>query len=291
MPMVSEAQRRLMQGIKHGWKPSRMKNPPSRKVAREFVKEGMKEGVVKKQFGGFMGIPATGAYPRPGLTGLSAPAQVGPSPSDEDYQKYQSAMAIANAPAEATNLFSPGAREDLGQVGGLEAIQQRYMAPSPRQATVQPGREFVGAEPQPLGGVRTPSSLLQYLEHMRAKNAARYEEPQGLQYGGVPRPVGMAGPSRFPPQGAPRRPGVIPGRQFIGAGGEGAGIPGGPQIPPNLRGYLQQMRMQNRQSPAGAGGGPRIGGGDQRGVMARARQSQTGRPPISRRSAFPGRAR
>lgn len=37
MPDVSRSQQRLMQGIKHGWKPSGLKNPPSQKVASDFV--------------------------------------------------------------------------------------------------------------------------------------------------------------------------------------------------------------------------------------------------------------
>ncbi len=61
---------------------------------------------------------------------------------------------------------------------------------------------------------------------------------------------------------------------------------GRPGVPPNLRGHLQALRAQPRQA-----GGPRIGSGDQQGALARAMQTQTGRPPISRRSAFPGRAR
>jgi hypothetical protein len=37
MPDVSRSQQRLMQGIKHGWVPDRIKNPPSKKVASDFV--------------------------------------------------------------------------------------------------------------------------------------------------------------------------------------------------------------------------------------------------------------
>lgn len=31
-----------MAGIAHGWKPDRIKNPPSKKVAEEFVKADMR---------------------------------------------------------------------------------------------------------------------------------------------------------------------------------------------------------------------------------------------------------
>lgn len=39
MPYASQAQRRLMEGIAHGWKPSNMKNPPSKAVAQKFSKD------------------------------------------------------------------------------------------------------------------------------------------------------------------------------------------------------------------------------------------------------------
>ena len=37
MPDKSQAQRNLMAGILHGWRPTGMKNPPSKQVAREFI--------------------------------------------------------------------------------------------------------------------------------------------------------------------------------------------------------------------------------------------------------------
>ena len=304
-----------------------------------------------------------------------------------------------------------GDRSELGQPGGLGEIVQRYETPT---SGVEPGPA------QPGRGVyQTPSSLMQYLEHMRAKNTATFEEqePQGMQYGGTPvnwrgappqqmlpgpgksvsmgQPGGMQPrqqrmnqrqammarrgkqpqeqmmqaqpfpnpqqppmmqPAVQPPMGGgqgiqagPLPPGMGPGsggpppqqmqrlRQMMqqrqgamgpgqqpgggrqmaqrraqqamgrfrgapqqrgqqamgqppgGGAGGGGGMPGGPRVPPNLRGMLQRQQMDNR--PAPGPGGNRIGGGDQRGAMARARQSQTGRQPISRRSAFPGRAR
>lgn len=36
MPSKSKAQANLMAGIAHGWKPTGMKNPPSKAVAKEF---------------------------------------------------------------------------------------------------------------------------------------------------------------------------------------------------------------------------------------------------------------
>jgi len=66
------------------------------------------------------------------------------------------------------------------------------------------------------------------------------------------------------------------------------GIPGGPRVPPNMRGFLQRQRMMNRP-PANVGGGVnRVGMQDQQGGLARAMQRGTGRRPMSRRGGFPG---
>ena len=37
MPYASESQRRLMEGIAHGWHPTGMKDPPSKSVAKKFA--------------------------------------------------------------------------------------------------------------------------------------------------------------------------------------------------------------------------------------------------------------
>ena len=129
--------------------------------------------------------------------------------------------------------------------------------------------------------------------------------------GGMPpqrRPMDprMSGPKPgMPPgRGAPPMPMRPPARGGMGIPPQPTGrdeppqIEGGPQIPPSLRGQMQAMRMQNRprrgfSGPAGAGGPPggsnRVGMQDQQGGLARALQKGTGRPPTSRRSAFPGR--
>lgn len=36
MPYQSESQRRLMEGIRNGWHPTGLKNPPSKAVAEKF---------------------------------------------------------------------------------------------------------------------------------------------------------------------------------------------------------------------------------------------------------------
>jgi hypothetical protein len=56
MPSVSRSQQRLMEGIKHGWKPTGMKRPPSKKVAADFVAADKKAGPRK--------LPETRAKPK-----------------------------------------------------------------------------------------------------------------------------------------------------------------------------------------------------------------------------------
>ena len=113
-------------------------------------------------------------------------------------------------------------------------------------------------------------------------------------------PLGSAGPRMDPSdpsyRAAPPAGGGFqfgkprPGPGMMPPGGEGGGIPGGPRVPPNMRGYLQKQRMQNRppRGPVG-GGGNRVGMADQQGALSRAMQRGTGRPPMSRRMGF-GRA-
>ncbi len=163
MPSVSKKQARFMKAISHGWKPSRMKNPPSRKVAREFVEADM---------------------------------------YNEEYQQGGLAQAV---PQHA--ILPP------------QQIPPRQQGP-PRRAGGFPGGGR-GIPPEVLQGIPP-----QVLRMMIAKQLATRG---GVQPGG---PGGM-----------------VPGRQFI----------------------------------------PRIGGGDQQGALARAVQTRTGRPPISRRMPFPGR--
>lgn len=96
-------------------------------------------------------------------------------------------------------------------------------------------------------------------------------------------------PGKFPRQ--PVQPGG-PGGPLPGGGGgfePGGGVPGGPRVPPNMRGYLQRQRMMNRPPRNVGGGANRVGMQDQQGGMARALQRGTGRPPMSRRAGFPGR--
>jgi len=104
--------------------------------------------------------------------------------------------------------------------------------------------------------------------------------PPGMMFP-QPAPLDMGGDMRMPlPTGGGPRP--------IPEGSQGSGgLPmGGPRLPSSMQGVLQKLRMQNR--PRDVIPRNRIGAGDQQGGLARAMQTQTGRPPISRRMAFPG---
>ena len=125
----------------------------------------------------------------------------------------------------------------------------------------------------------------------RGMPPGRMMPPRGGRGRGMP-PRGMAPPNKGP---MPQYGGDVP---MMTGRGEPPQIEGGPRMPPNLQGHMQTMKMQNRprrgfSGPAGAGGPPggsnRVGMQDQQGGLARALQKGTGRPPTSRRSAFPGR--
>lgn len=105
-------------------------------------------------------------------------------------------------------------------------------------------------------------------------NPVRTIQPIG-QPGGLLATVGGASPRDF--YGAPTR------SPYPSLGG-GAGMEVNLGAPPSMQGYLQKIRMLARRQAAR----PRIGMGDQQGALARAKQTQTGRPPISRRYGFPG---
>lgn len=173
---------------------------------------------------------------------------------------------------ESTPYWGPG-----GQEGYEERVRRMQRGPlAPGGGPLQPGR--VGT----LGG---PG----YGEYPLGSAGPRMD-PSDPRYRAGPPP----GSTFAPGEGIPGGGNIPPWKQrsrIAPPPGPGPGdIPGGPRVPPNMRGYLQKMRMQNRppSGPVG-GGGNRVGMQDQQGALSRALQRGTGRPPMSRRSAF-GRA-
>lgn len=139
---------------------------------------------------------------------------------------------------------------------------------------------------RPGGGGSDYQRMLQQRQQQATAPGAGGARPDvmpGRQFMPTPGGGGPTAGSPFKPEGIPFNP----------TGGGGAGMPGGGfggrGRGQNLRGLMQRMQQQRMQQQQTGGGRPRIGSGDQQGALARASQVQTGRPPISRRQAFPGR--
>ena len=162
------------------------------------------------------------------------------------------------------------------QAGGLAQMAQMRGRPQRQRSRVPTGspgmanrmRAAVPTNMMPRGNdMRRPTP--QMMQQMRQRRGGRS-------------PMGQV--TRTPMRG--------PMQQIQPAGGQdprrmqdamnAARMPGGRAAP--MRGMLQKMQAQQRMTP----GGNRVGMRDQQGGLHRAMQAQTGRPPISRRAAFPG---
>ena len=211
---------------------------------------------------------------------------------------------LRGAPSRVKSPPAPGGPIKEMQMGGLAALMARKTRGAPRQVPLKdfrmrgrppmgpiraggpggplPGAGFVAGGP-PQGRVSpfrrfNPAQLL-----------GRYGRHRGAPRGGGPsRRGGLFGALQ---QALMQRQGMMGGRPPGGRGQPGMmGPPGGARIPPNLRGMFQRMQMMNRPRMGPVGGaGNRVGQADQQGALARALQRGTGRPPMSRRYAFPGR--
>lgn len=158
-------------------------------------------------------------------------------------------------------------RDAMAGMGG-DVMRVGMDDPTRMRAAVMPP-EGQGGLSQATGAQPSPMGSRPYLGP--AKSVARPPIPPGM----------MFPPSR--PQAIP----ITPGDGGSPAGPMGPPL-GGPRVPPNLQGMLQKMRMMARPPLMGQARQGAIGTGDQQGGLARALQSQTGRPPTSRRMAFPG---
>ena len=163
-------------------------------------------------------------------------------------------------------------RQALPQGGGFANQMRRNLA----QQTAR--QRAGGAQPQAQGFMG------------RVRQMADAQRQRAALTGGR----GLTGPWQGSPETNPMRPGRRPRPPWmprINDPSEGGGIPGGPRVPPNMRGFLQKQRMMNRPPPNVGGGVNRVGQQDQQGAQARAMQRGTGRRPMSRRGGFPGRGR
>jgi hypothetical protein len=315
MPSKSPEQAALMRAVAHGWKPSRMKGP-SRRVAKEFAAADKK--VKRFQYGGLYSSPEDmtfmdeaegnwlrGTYPTyqpPQVTQPTAPTTSlygSPAPSGEPeggsfYEEDPGAPYFPDAPVGPAlpPVTTPTEDTILGGGGGSGLTNQE--APPPMMPPPMPPQAPVGSRSYALPSRYSEQAAAHQarIRAMTGAGGAARGGPVRMQGGGrIPqRPGGLGQVAQRPrAPGVGTRPPMPPRGQPQGARGPGG--PGGPGgvgmrggAPPSMRGHLQAMRAQQRQAP----GGNRIGMGDQQGGLARAMQTQTGRPPISRRAAFPG---
>ena len=292
----------------------------SEKSAEE-VDIAVTEAEKGEAYGGRVNYPAGGlaiAAPAGGVPPWISPTGSGPGYMDEPPPGYQFggiAARYARPPAAAPatdmgrgNVIDPntgvvaggmpggpgggGIMDRLGMAGGrFGAEMRRARGMQTYQDVVNRGEG--GINPRLPGGGRMYGG--DGGGGVAPGNAGTLGGPGYGEY-----PLGSAGPRMDPSdpsyRAAPPAGGGFqfgkprPGPGMMPPGGEGGGIPGGPRVPPNMRGYLQKQRMQNRppRGPVG-GGGNRVGMADQQGALSRAMQRGTGRPPMSRRMGF-GRA-
>jgi hypothetical protein len=191
-----------------------------------------------------------------------------------------------------------GQRGSMGRRGSPQMMQamqrQTGMAPPQRGG-------FRGRGPQRMPGGRgrgrgPQRQMMQQMAQRRGRgpgggrgNPQRQAMMQRMQAGrrGMPQRGPMkqlGGPQPQPGRVQPGGPGGMPGGRGEMLSPGDARMPGGRAMP--LRGFQQKQAMMRR----GNLGGNRVGQSDQQGGLSRALQKGTGRPPMSRRSAFPGRA-
>jgi hypothetical protein len=172
-----------------------------------------------------------------------------------------------------------GMQQPGGQRGFRGMAQQmgrgRGRGRGPQRQMMQQMAQRRGSRPGMGRGSRMQAMMRQ---RMGGQRGMPQRGPMKQLGGPQPRP-GMGG--RVQPGGPGGMPGGRP--EMISPGD--ARMPGGRAMP--LRGFQQKQAMQRR----GNLGGNRVGPADQQGGLSRAMQKQTGRPPISRRMGFPGRAR
>ena len=285
MPSKTPKQAKFMRAIAHGWTPSRMKSPPSRAVAQEFVEAD------RKYSGGF-------AENRYWTGGLAAMDEVN-SGIDETLNwleggpvnYYQEGGDVRPGHAEGRNIY---------EGKGMPASYKQWE----RKHHIDPPVEAPEVEPEKPSWWQTlvryakgPQHSEEGLRKLEAETGEAHGGRVGYQLGGlamaapaggVPpwiQPTG-AGPGGMLPPGYAEEP---QGYQFGGMASQFRGmrnrmpyrgVPpqrGGIQrgAPPGGgRGFLNRFRQQRGQQ---LGGGPPQGGG--LAAMMRQAQQQRGQMP------------
>lgn len=263
--------------------------------------------------------PVTGGPP----TGGDAPPTFAPPPSPAVESEYSLALKAHNARIKETLGYAEGGEVRPGhpegvnpynkeEQPGLYALWERkyHKEPAPPPPPLPEAEELSWLEK--LMGKKEASETRteRELEEMEQARGGRVNYAVGglaamappgrmMPPRGKPMPPpGMRPPMGGPPRGIPpmgRGRGINPPNPYMNLRDPNAEFSGGPKMPPSMQGHLQKARMMDRprrgfSGPAGAGGPPgnRVGMQDQQGGLARALQKGTGRPPMSRRSGFPG---
>jgi hypothetical protein len=251
---------------------------------------GPRGGVMGGPPGGLAAMQQQAEQQRAGVAGRLPPG-IDPravAANPEGWARQQAEMQRMQSNAGGAPGFAPGEGDLMRQQEGARSIMDR----------IGGGGGRFGAEMRRARGMQTYQDVVN-----RGEGGINPRLPGGGRMYGGDGEVGIN-----PPPSGPFQP--PPGRRVIGGSGkfgdpyqygrgsggkprpgpgmmppgeEGGGIPGGPRVPPNMRGYLQKQRMMNRP-PANVGGGAnRVGMQDQQGALSRAMQRGTGRAPPSRR--------
>ena len=284
MPSKTPKQAKLMRAVAHGWNPSRMKSPPSRAVAQEFVEADRKYsgGFAENRYwtgglaamgevnsgidetlnwlkGGHVNYYQEGGEVRPGHP-------EGPNPFNESsmpnaYARWERENHAAAAPP-------PPPAAEPEKLSMWETLMSYARGPQHAEETLRELEAETGeahggrvryqtgglAMAAPAGGVPPwiqptgagPGGMLPP-EYM--------EEPQGYQFGGM---AARMGPAMRAARGMRGYRGVPPQRGGIRQQPRGA--PPGRGFNPRRGGALAQL-MQRMQQQRGAPGGGNIGGG------------------------------
>ncbi len=254
--LAPAAPARTAADIAPGFRPGRVPPTLLRYLEKARAAAGAPEEPVKMQGGGMMNFMFRGRGPQQAMQQMQ---QRGQPPGGGGRGKLEGSGQGMQRLLQRGQV--PGGGGGRGQLGRTmrDALQQVQRRGQPPGGQGQPRPQPPGAG-VPLRGVGRPPGM--------GRPGAGGGHYGGAMQSNMPiRQPGEYNPSeRKPGAGGNVQAAVMPGRGFMPTpgptGGGGGGTPGGAN---------------------------RIGMGDQQGALARAMQTQTGRPPISRRQPFPGR--
>ncbi len=224
MPSKSAKQKKLMQAVAHGWKPSRIKGP-TRAVAREFVQADKREkgrgGMTGYRYGGHTDMKY---YDGGGVEGYQYGGGVSPAISAAYRGIPPQRGGIMQGGGGTGGVVPPWMQQGGGGRGGalaqmMQRMQQQRGGLHPgaqgpgggflsRFAQQTPGQPLHPGARGPGGGMTSPSPTLNQ-RGMDAWRAAGREPPAHMMpHPGLQRPPGGSGP--FVPGGGGLPPGIDP---------------------------------------------------------------------------------